>query len=94
MAAVIAVAAFGLASCGGNGDRGDEAAGMRGDTQAGREIFTARADPVCGSCHTLEDAGSLNAVRTGPGIMPSYSDQLSDDEIEDVAAYVSDAAAG
>lgn len=35
-----------------------------------------------------------NAVRTGPGIMPSYSDQLSDRQIDDVAAYVSQAAAG
>jgi mono/diheme cytochrome c family protein len=34
----------------------------------------------------------VDAVRTGPGVMPSYSDQLSDDEIEDVA--VSEARGG
>lgn len=112
MAAVIAFGALGLAACGGNGDAGEEEVEMRGDLEAGREIFTARADPTCASCHTLEDAGAtgtaapnldelqpsfeqvVNAVRTGPGIMPSYRDQLSDDQIEDVAAYVSHAAAG
>jgi hypothetical protein len=46
MAAPIAFAALALAGCGGNGDAGDEAAEMRGDPQAGREIFTARADPT------------------------------------------------
>jgi cytochrome c6 len=111
-AAAIAFLALGLAGCGGNGDAGDEEAEMRGDSAAGREIFTARADPTCASCHTLADAGAtgtaapnldelqpsfeqvMDAVRTGPEIMPSYSDQLSNDEIEDVAAYVSEAAGG
>jgi cytochrome c6 len=109
MAAVTASAAIALVGCGGNGDAGDEAAEMRGDPEAGREIFTMQADPACATCHTLEDAGAtgttapnldelqpsfeqvVNAVRTGPDIMPSYSNQLSDDEIEDVAAYVSEA---
>jgi cytochrome c6 len=111
MMAVMALAAVALAGCGGNGDAGDEAAEMRGDPEAGRQIFTQQADPACATCHTLEDAGATgtaapnldelqpsfedvaNAVRTGPGIMPSYSDQLSDDQINDVAAYVSQAAA-
>lgn len=34
------------------------------------------------------------AVRTGPGAMPSYEGQLSDEQIENVAAYVSEASAG
>lgn len=32
------------------------------------------------------------AVRSGPGVMPSYKDTLSDDQIEAVAAYVAGAA--
>ncbi len=34
----------------------------------------------------------LDALRRGPGVMPSYDDQLSDRELHDVAAYVSGAA--
>ena len=34
----------------------------------------------------------VSAVRTGPGIMPSFDDQLTDQQIDDVAAYVSQAA--
>jgi mono/diheme cytochrome c family protein len=63
-AAAIAFAALGLAGCGGNGDAGDEGAEMRGDSGAGREIFTARADPTCASCHTLADAGAT--MRNSP----------------------------
>jgi cytochrome c6 len=32
------------------------------------------------------------AVRTGPGVMPSFADSLSDDEIEAVSAYVASVA--
>ena len=32
------------------------------------------------------------AVRTGPGVMPSYGDSLSDEQIEAVSAYVASVA--
>lgn len=31
----------------------------------------------------------LEAVRTGPGVMPSYSEALSSEELHDLAAYIS-----
>lgn len=31
----------------------------------------------------------LNAVRRGPGMMPSYSDALTEDEMHDIAAFIS-----
>ena len=34
----------------------------------------------------------LDAIREGPGTMPSYADRLSDRELRDIAAYVADAA--
>ena len=34
----------------------------------------------------------LDAIRDGPGFMPSYSDQLDERELHDVAAYISEAA--
>lgn len=95
-----------LAGCGGNGDEG---AGDEGGGDLGREVFTSIAEPTCGSCHTLADAGTTGsvgpnldslqpsrdqvaqAVRAGLGVMPSYADQLGDDEIDAVASYVAEA---
>lgn len=97
-----------LAGCGGNGDEGAGDEGGGGDL--GREVFTSIAEPTCGSCHTLADAGTTGsvgpnldslqpsrdqvaqAVRAGLGVMPSYADQLGDEEIDAVAAYVAEAA--
>lgn len=31
----------------------------------------------------------LDAIRTGPGLMPSYRDTLSRDELHDLASYIS-----
>ena len=75
----------------------------QGDAAAGESIF---ASAGCGSCHTLEAAGSsgtvgpdldeakpdaalvVDRVTNGMGAMPSFSDQLDEAEIQDVAAYV------
>jgi mono/diheme cytochrome c family protein len=35
----------------------------------------------------------LDAIRNGPGAMPSYSDQLSEAELHDISAFVSGEAA-
>lgn len=36
----------------------------------------------------------LNAVRQGPGLMPSYAQELSEDEMHDIAAFISREASG
>lgn len=75
----------------------------------GRQVFLERAEPKCGICHTLADAGSQGeigpsldemkpdalrvkeAVVNGLGVMPAF-DNLSQEEIDAVAHYVSAAA--
>jgi mono/diheme cytochrome c family protein len=76
---------------------------VEGDPEAGKGVFASAA---CGSCHTLEAAGSsgtigpnlddsapgyeaiVEQVTNGGGGMPAFGDQLSDDQIQDVAAFV------
>ena len=80
-----------------------------GDAAAGEEVF---ASAGCGSCHTLQAAGSsgtigpnldeaqpsmelaVERVTNGSGAMPSFSDQLSEQQIRDVAAYVVESTSG
>ena len=84
-------------------EEGEEEAG-EGDPAKGKEVF---ASAGCGSCHTLEDAGSsgsvgpnldetqpaydkaVDRVTNGAGVMPAFKDQLSEQQIKDVASYVS-----
>ena len=109
LAPALAALALVAAGCGGgdggNGDAGDDD-GAAGTAQAGADVF---ASAGCGSCHTLEEAGTsgttgpqlddanLSAdavaaqVRNGGGGMPAFSDQLSEEEIENVAAFVAEA---
>lgn len=86
------------------------ASAQDGDVAAGKELFTAKAEPPCAVCHTLADAEStgevgpnfdelkpsmervINAVRDGIGVMPSYAETLSEDQIKALAAYVSSTA--
>jgi hypothetical protein len=49
-----------------------------GDPKAGEQIFAANG---CGGCHTL-------AAANGSGAMPSFKDDLSEQDIQNVAAYV------
>lgn len=76
--------------------------GEGGNAEAGREIFVAN----CGSCHTLEEAGTsgtvgpnldeasldldavVEQVTNGGGGMPPFQGTLSEQEIQDVAAFV------
>jgi mono/diheme cytochrome c family protein len=75
----------------------------QGDAEAGKQIF---AEQGCGSCHTLEAAGSsgtigpnlddakpshdliVERVTNGMSPMPSFKDTLSEQQIQDVAAFV------
>jgi len=80
-----------------------------GDAAAGEDVF---ASAGCGSCHTLEAAGSsgtigpdldesrpdaelvVDRVTNGAGAMPSFEDQLSEQQIQDVAAFVVQSTSG
>ena len=84
------------------GGGGGGGGGGQGDAVAGDEVFTAN----CGTCHTLEDAGTsgtvgpnldestldldgvVQQVTEGGGGMPAFGGQLSEQEIQDVAAFV------
>lgn len=74
-----------------------------GDPSEGSDVF---ASAGCGSCHTLEAAGSegsagpnldeaqpeyedaVEQITEGGGGMPSFRDQLTEQQIQDVAAFV------
>ena len=91
-------------------DTGEAAPGEgQGDPEAGKEVY---ASAGCGSCHTLEAAGSSGTtgpnldeaspdyeaareqIENGGGGMPPFKDQLSEQEIADVAAFVVESAGG
>lgn len=93
-------------------DEVDEVVALEGSPEAGRLVFTEVADPACGSCHTLRDAGAdgddapdLDALRpterqvigslvseeVGAHAAQGFADQLSDQQVADVAAYVAGA---
>lgn len=76
----------------------------------GRQLFSAQAQPSCGLCHSLRDAGTSGtigpdldqlkpdarrvaaALRGGVGVMPSFADSLSDEQIEALAHYIAQVA--
>jgi mono/diheme cytochrome c family protein len=76
----------------------------QGNPEAGEEIFAQR----CAQCHSLDarrpdqrvNLGELrpsfdvvvDAVERGGIVMPSFARRLSDEEIRDVAAYVTESA--
>lgn len=93
-------------------DEVEEVVALEGSPEAGRLVFTEVADPACGSCHTLRDAGadgddapdldaldpterqvvwSLVSGEVGAHVAQGFADQLSDQQVADVAAYVATA---
>jgi mono/diheme cytochrome c family protein len=100
-ASLLAVAA--LAGCGGGGGGGDEAGAP---AEGGQAVFAEAGCGGChvleeagssGSTGPALDGASLSVdtvadqVRNGGGGMPSFSDELSEDEIQQVAEFVSEA---
>jgi mono/diheme cytochrome c family protein len=95
-----------------------------GNPDAGKQIFTATAQPACATCHTLQEAGATGTVGPNlddglkgkdaafihesivdpnaevtsgfqPGIMPqTYGDQLNDQQLADLVAFLLQAAKG
>ena len=100
---VLALVAGTAASCGGAKPLSDAA-------KRGRTIYLSKSNPGCGTCHRLNDAGSigvlgpdldkllptkekvLTSVLQGVGAMPTQKGILTPGEMEDVAAYVAEAA--
>ncbi len=77
--------------------------------QRGRKLFVEEAQPPCGACHTVSEAGTKgavgpnldqlkpsteqvsNAVNNGVGVMPSFGDKLSKEQVADIATYIKEA---
>ncbi|MFZ3579906.1 c-type cytochrome [Virgibacillus sp. DJP39] len=83
------------------GDSGGETTTVQGNAEDGQEIYKAN----CLSCHGQEGAGAsapaltggeltydqiVQQVKNGGGGMPAFEDQLSEQEIADVSAYVAE----
>lgn len=89
-----------LAACGGGDARVDDILALTGDAAAGEAVYTAS----CESCHGAGATGGsapelashfeadeehIGAIVYGEEDMPAFGDSLSDQEIADVAAYLS-----
>lgn len=85
----------------------DDDEGAGGDADNGRELFAANGCGSCHALEAAGSSGgvgpnldetepsfdkAVERVTNGRGAMPSFSDTLSDQEIRDVAAFVSEAA--
>lgn len=81
--------------------------GGEGDAANGKTIFASAGCGSCHTLADAGSSGTVGPnldeakpdhdlvverVTNGSGVMPSFSDQLSEQEIQDVAAYVSSAA--
>jgi cytochrome c553 len=99
-----AIACVGLlAGCGGDGDSGSES------SEPGAKVFADAGCGNCHTLDAAGSSGSVGPnldeanpsfdevvakVKSGGGVMPSFEDELSEQEIRDVAAFVSDGKAG
>jgi mono/diheme cytochrome c family protein len=81
--------------------------GGQGDAATGKQIFAAQGCGSCHTLSDAGASGTVGPnldeakpshdkvvemVTNGSGVMPSFKDKLSEQEINDVAAYVSSAA--
>jgi cytochrome c551/c552 len=88
---------------GGGGGGGEGGGGAAGDPAAGEEIFASAGCGTCHTLEeagatatvgpnldesTIDEAGAAQQVADGGGGMPPFSGQLSEEQIQDVAAFV------
>jgi mono/diheme cytochrome c family protein len=81
----------------------------QGDPAAGKEVFAAAGCASCHTLADAGAAGAIgpnldeakpaaelvvDRVTNGMGVMPAFSGQLSEEQIQDVAAYVVQATSG
>jgi mono/diheme cytochrome c family protein len=87
---------------------GEEGGGnAEGDAAAGKEVFTAQGCGGCHTLAAAGSTGNIgpnldeampefelvvDRVTNGQGVMPSFKDSLSEQQIKDVAAFVSSSA--
>jgi mono/diheme cytochrome c family protein len=103
----IALAPAALAACGGGGDGGGGAA--EGNAEAGKQVFADAGCGGCHTLAAAGATGTrapnlderkpsfeeaVEQVTNGGGGMPAFKDRLSEQEIADVAAFVSESAGG
>ncbi len=87
----------------------EEPGASEGDPEAGKEVFSSAGCGSCHVLEdagasgavgpSLDDAKPdyelvVDRVTNGKGAMPSFSDELSEEQINDVAAYVVEATSG
>jgi mono/diheme cytochrome c family protein len=87
----------------------DNGGGGEGDAESGKAVFASAACGGCHTLADAGSSGSIGPnldevqpsedavaqkVRAGGGGMPAFEGRLSDQEIQDVAAYVSSVAGG
>lgn len=98
MRVMILVAALALVACSSDEPRGDPVSGeviaQEVEPSCGLCHTLEGAEFVGQSAPNLDDLRPgyqrvLDAVRTGPGLMPSYSGVLTDDAMHDLAAFIS-----
>jgi mono/diheme cytochrome c family protein len=92
---------------GGGATTAETTTAAEGDAAKGKEIFAAQGCGSCHTLADAGSSGSVGPnlddakpsfdlvverVTDGAGVMPSFKDKLSEQEIKDVAAYVSTAA--
>ncbi len=93
----------------GEDENGDDIEEVEGDTEAGREVFGEAGCGGCHTLEDANATGTIGvnlderqpsaaeveqAVREGPDAMPSFEEQLDDEQIRNVSAYVAEASGG
>jgi mono/diheme cytochrome c family protein len=105
-ALVVGVFLLGLAGCGGNGGGDERSASSSATSSAGAKVFTDAGCGDCHALNAADSKGTVGPnlddlrpekrtvarqVRNGGVGMPSFRDKLTDEQIDDVAEFVSDA---
>jgi mono/diheme cytochrome c family protein len=90
-------------------EEGDGDGAAQGDAEAGEAIFNEQGCGGCHTLEAAGSSGSIgpdldesqpsfelavDRVTNGSGAMPSFSDKLSEEEINNVAAYVVESTSG